>query len=71
MSFRCQQCNNACEGSPILRVTERRERDYKFGEGRMSRGHEIVKEKRICSICAVDTKDAPIPVGVFEFEAVT
>lgn len=69
MSYRCDNCQQHGEGAPLQRVTERREKEYKAPEGRVSHGHEIVKEMKLCQVCEKIVPEAPIPFGVFETTA--
>lgn len=71
MSFNCQQCESHSDGSPIVVVTERREKKYTNtfgGTVRESLGHEIVREMKLCAVCEKAVSPAPIPFGMFQIE---
>lgn len=71
MSFRCEKCDIHADYSPIVHVTERREKKYTNSIGGATRdsiGHEIVKELRLCLGCSKEIPEALIPYGVFEMQ---
>lgn len=55
MSFRCDNCHKAVLGSPTIKVTKTRSKEYRYkdkdGKDKVSYGWEIVKEKALCKSC--------------------